>query len=316
MKVAVLGASGAIGKTVGRTLLSRDIAVRVVGRSEQKLRAAFVDSPVEYVAADLAEHEGCVRALEGVDAAVYTLGLPYTKSAFATYPKLMRTLLEAAGQTQLRKLLLIANVYPYGVPEAVRVDETHPRNPVAIKGRFRKEQEDLVLAAHDPDGLSTMSLRLPDFYGPEAELSLAHGIFQAAVAGKKADLLGPIDTPHEFVFTPDVGPIVADLLQKEEAFGTAYNFAGAGAITMKKFTEDIYAAAGRGKAGMRVVQGPMLRVVGLFLPILREMVEMEYLFKTPVLLDDSKLKSVLGDLRKTSYDDGIRQTLAAYRERR
>ena len=63
---------------------------------------------------------------------------------------------------------------------------------------------------------------------------------------------------------------------------------------------------------MRVVTTTMLRVVGLFNPVMRELVEMQYLQSDPVILDDSKLALVLGPIRKTSYADGIAQTAAAH----
>jgi nucleoside-diphosphate-sugar epimerase len=37
---------------------------------------------------------------------------------------------------------------------------------------MRKEQEDLVLAAHASGKIKTMVLRLPDFYGPGDERSV------------------------------------------------------------------------------------------------------------------------------------------------
>ncbi len=43
----------------------------------------------------------------------------------------------------------------------------------SVKGEHRKRQEDLVLAADGQDGLRTLSLRLPNFYGPDAELSIS-----------------------------------------------------------------------------------------------------------------------------------------------
>ena len=46
---------------------------------------------------------------------------------------------------------------------------------------------------------------------------------------------------------------------------------------------------------------PMLRVLGLFNPLMREMVEMHYLQTTPVIMDDSALSSLLGSLKKTTY---------------
>jgi hypothetical protein len=51
--------------------------------------------------------------------------------------------------------------------------------------------------------------------------------------------------------------------------------------------------------------------MGLFNPIMREMVEIHYLLTDPVLLDDSRLEKLLGGLKCTSYDEGIRQTLAS-----
>jgi hypothetical protein len=40
---------------------------------------------------------------------------------------------------------------------------------------------------------------------------------------------------------------------------------------------------------------------------------MHYLWTTPVALDDSRLRRLLPNLRKTSYEDGIRATLEAMR---
>ena len=54
--------------------------------------------------------------------------------------------------------------------------------------------------------------------------------------------------------------------------------------------------------------------MGLFSPIMRELVEMSYLQTDPVLLDDRALHSLLGEIHKTSYADAIRATLQAYQK--
>jgi nucleoside-diphosphate-sugar epimerase len=54
-----------------------------------------------------------------------------------------------------------------------------------------------------------------------------------------------------------------------------------------------------------------LRLMGLFNPLLREMVEMNYLQTTPVVMDDTALRGLLGEIKKTSYEDGIRQCVEA-----
>jgi hypothetical protein len=60
----------------------------------------------------------------------------------------------------------------------------------------------------------------------------------------------------------------------------------------------------------------MLRLLGLFDPFMREILEMHYLWTTPVTLDDSRLRQLLPDLSKTSYPDGIRATMDAMRAQR
>jgi hypothetical protein len=61
----------------------------------------------------------------------------------------------------------------------------------------------------------------------------------------------------------------------------------------------------------RVAGKTLLRLLGLFNPFMREMVEMHYLLTDPVLMDDSALQSLIGPVHKTPYAEGIRRTLAA-----
>jgi len=204
--------------------------------------------------------------------------------------------------------VLVSSVYGYGVPRASRVSEDHSREPTTRKGKWRKEQEDLVLDAHRQGKLRSLIVRLPDFYGPNADNSLANPVFRAALAGKTANWIGPVNTPHEFVFVPDTGPVVVELGSREDCYGEAWNFAGPGEINTIDFITRIYRAVGRAPK-YRTAGAGLLRVIGWFNPLYRELPEMLYLQETPVILDDTKLTRKLGQVRKTSYDDGIKQTL-------
>jgi nucleoside-diphosphate-sugar epimerase len=153
-------------------------------------------------------------------------------------------------------------------------------------------------------------LRLPDFYGPGVEASLLHGAAQAAVNGGTADMIGPLDRPHEFVFVPDVGPVVARLVDTPPAFGKIWHFAGAGVTTQREIVSEMERQTGR-QLKLRVVGKMMLRLIGLFKPFVREMVEMNYLMTNPLIMDDSALQKLIGPIHKTPYVEGIRQTLIA-----
>ncbi len=308
MTLAIIGAAGAIGRSIATACHDANLPIRLVGRREAPL-AALAAPGDEIVLADVSTPAGCRSAIEGCDAAVYALGLPYTNAGFAAFPPMMEAFVAAAREKGVKRIVLITNVYPYGRPLTPLVAETHPRDPVMAKGEYRKSQEDILLAASSP-GMETISLRLPDFYGPGVENSLLTLAAKAAAAGTTGMLLGPADTPHEFVFTPDVGPVVRALAVHEGPVAGAYNLAGAGVITQRKLAELFYRAAGR-EPKLRVMPPWQQSLVGLFMPVLRELKDVRYLSETPILLDDAKLRALLPGLAKTPYEDGARRTVQA-----
>jgi nucleoside-diphosphate-sugar epimerase len=153
---------------------------------------------------------------------------------------------------------------------------------------------------------------LPDFYGPGVDKSFLHSAFTAAVNGGVANMVGPLDTPHEFVFVPDVGPVAARLTFTPNAYGRVWHLAGAGVTTQRAIVEEIERQIGH-RLRVRVAGKTMLRLIGIFNPLMREMVEMHYLLTDPVLMDDSALQELLGAIHKTPYSDGVRECLAAIR---
>jgi nucleoside-diphosphate-sugar epimerase len=242
-KIGLIGAAGAIGKSIAEAFEARGQEYRVIGRGRAALEAAFGGHRQARIATwDPDNPESARAALQGLDAAVYLVGVRYDQ--FQLHPILMRKTLDAAIKEGVSRLLLIGTVYPYGKPQTTPVSEDHPRQPHTFKGRMRKEQEDVLMAAHEAGTIQGSVLRLPDFYGPGADRSFLDSLIQAAAMG-----------------------------------GTAN----------------------------------MLRLLGLFNFLMREMVEMHYLWTTPVLLDDSALHGLLGSIPKTSYEEGLRLSIEAAR---
>jgi nucleoside-diphosphate-sugar epimerase len=310
-KIALIGAAGAIGQSVATALGQKGLEYRVVGRNRTSLDATFGASKLAEIAAWNPDDPDSARAaVRGMNSLVYLVGVPYHQ--FQLHPILMRKTVDAAVAEGVERIILIGTVYPYGRPQTTPVSEEHPRQPHTFKGKMRKEQEDILLGADAEGKLHATILRLPDFYGPKVERSFLHSLFQAAAQGGTANMLGPIDTPHEFVFVPDVGPVVTALAEKREADGRAWNLAGAGAITQRDIAERVFRTAAA-KPRLRIAGKNMLRLLGLFNPLMRELVEMNYLLTTPVLMDDSALHHLLGPIRKTPYDEGLQLSLDAMR---
>ncbi len=310
-KIALFGAAGAIGQSVAAALRGAGQPYRVVGRSRTALESHFGADPLAEIVTWNPDDPDSVReAARDIETIVYLVGVPYTD--FHLHPILMKQTLQGAMAAGVKQLLLIGTVYPYGRPQYDHIREDHPREPHTFKGRMRKEQEDILLAADAAGLIRGAVLRLPDFYGPHLERSFLSSAFQAAVNGKQAQLIGPIDTPHEFMFVPDVGPVVLSMVNEPNTFGHIWHFGGAGTLTQREFVQRIFAEVGQ-KPRFMVANKLMVQALGLFDPFMRELVEMHYLWTTPVILDDTALHKLLGTIHKTPYDQGIRLTLDASR---
>jgi nucleoside-diphosphate-sugar epimerase len=308
-KIALFGAAGAIGNSIASALRTNQQPYRVVGRSRDSLQRDFVSDPLaEIVTWNPDDLSSVILAAKDIDTIVYLVGVPYDH--FELHPQLMRKTLEGAIAAGVPRLLLIGTVYPYGLAQVNPVREDHPRNPHTFKGRMRKEQEDLLLAADAAGKIHGGVLRIPDFYGPGVDKSFLHMIFVAAAKGTRAQVIGPVDTPHEYVFAPDVGAVVARLIDNPAAYGRWWHLAGTGTITTREVVNRAFALTGH-KPRMLVAGKTTLRLMGLFNPLMREMVEMNYLQTSPLVLDDSALRGLLGEIEKTSYEQGIRRCVEA-----
>ncbi|MFC0397252.1 NAD-dependent epimerase/dehydratase family protein [Paraburkholderia rhizosphaerae] len=307
--IGLFGAAGAAGRSIAAALRAAGLRYRAIGRSRQALEHAYGDDPHAEIALwNPHDPASVAAAATGLQTAVYLVGVPYDR--FAMHPPLMRNTIAGLNAAGVERLILIGTVYPYGRPLHNPVTEAHPREPHTFKGRMRLEQEDLVLNAHGRHGLNTLVLRLPDFYGPNVERSFLHQVFEGAARGERAQMIGPIDAPHEFLFMPDLGPVVTALMRTTAAYGRVLHLAGAGTITPREVAARAYALAGR-EPKLMVAGKTMLRALGMFNPIMRELVEMHYLLTDPVVLNDSALQALIGPISKTSYDEGIRLSFVA-----
>jgi len=98
------------------------------------------------------------------------------------------------------------------------------------------------------------------------------------------------------------------LAECAECYGEAWNYGGPGPINSMDFITRIYRAVGR-TPKYRTAGRTLLRMIGWFSPMFKELPELLYLQETPVILDDSKLLAKFANVHKTTYDEGIRRTL-------
>jgi nucleoside-diphosphate-sugar epimerase len=295
---ALFGAGGAVGHALAEALQNQGIPYREVGRT-QAVRADFLSG------------EGVREAARGVDTIFYLAGAPYTQ--FSKHPIMVRNALDAASSAGVKCFVHVAPVYSYGPPRSLPVPETQPHAPNTRKGRFRLEQEQTVLE-RDGGAMRTMVVHMPDFYGPHAELGYANVFMREALAGKSASWIGPLDALREFIFTGDMAQPLLALAADENAYGRCWNLGGV-SIRAREFAETVFSVL-RMRPNYHSTPKAALQIVGLFVPFVREVAEMYYLFSDCFVLDDSALHAEIGPFPKTRIHEGIEWTLDWMRSER
>ncbi len=297
-----------MGSALAPALEERGIEYRVVGRDAARLTRDFPRA--QAMRADFFSGEGVVAAAAGVDTIFYLAGAPYTE--FYKHPVMVSHALDAAWRAGVKRFVHIAPVYSYGPPRTRPVPESQTHAPNTRKGNFRSEQERLVLQRNG-DGLATMVVHLPDFYGPFADLSYANVFMREALASKTASFIGPLDVQREFVYVPDVADPLLRLAALDDAYGRCWNLGGR-SIAARAFVESVFAALGT-RPKYRSIPKFALQIIGLGSPFVREVAEMYYLFDSGFVLDDSALEQRLGGYAKTPFPEGIAATVDWMRAR-
>jgi nucleoside-diphosphate-sugar epimerase len=304
----VVGAAGGTGSAVVDELGVRGLPVRAVTRSG----AADVPEGVEQVAADVATPDGARRACAGAAVVYHCAQPPYTKWV-ELFPPLTRAVLDGAAEAGA-KLVFADNLYVYGPPEGPMTEEA-PQRAQGKKGRIRIEMAATILRAHREGRLRCTIGRCSDYYGPRGTTStVGDNLMKPVLRGKRARWLGSLDQPHTLNYLEDMARALVTLGEREEADGQVWHLPAAEPLTGRQFLALVYEAAGlEPKVG--VASRPMIRLVSVFNPLVRELNETLYQFERPFVSDASKFQGTFGPFEPTPHRDAVRPTVEWFRQR-
>lgn len=300
----ILGANGVIGRELSRALGAAGQAVRQVSR-----RPRAVNGADTLVAADLLDPVATAEAVRGSRVAYLVAGLKYDTAVWrAQWPVVMRNVIDACRRHDC-PLVFFDNVYAYGRVEGPMREDT-PFNPCSRKGEVRAQIATMLLETMARGEIKACIARAADFYGPGAVQSFPHAtVFERLRVGKGAQWIGDPKARHDFTYTPDAGRAVATLGLSDRAWGKTWHLpTSSEALSGEAFVRLACEIAGRPFA-LQAAPRWLLGVMGLFVPVLRENMEMMYQFEHDYVFDSSRIAAEFG-LRATSYRDGIARALA------
>ena len=299
----ILGSSGIIGTELAKALTKYTDKVRLVSRNPKKVKVTD-----ELFTADLNNKEQVLKAVEGSEVVYLTVGIPYkTKTWQQQWPVIMQNVIEAC-KTNKAKLVFFDNVYAYGLVRGWMKEDARV-NPSSRKGEVRAKIAHMIMSEVEKGNLDAIVARAADFYGPNTPLSFVTAtVFHNLKKGKKAQWFIDANKKHSMTYTPDAGKATAILGNTNSAYNQIWHLpTDKNALTGKEFIE-LSAKAFGTDPEYTVLKKWMLQMVGVFVPVVKESIEMLYQNEYDYLFDSTKFEKTFNFL-PTSYQNGIAETV-------
>lgn len=320
METHVVFGNGPVGASAARYLLDRGYPVRIVSRTGRRPPALFDDLPpaleqrLDFVATDARDKEAAIRAASGASHIYHCVNVPY-QDWQRVLPAIQQNLLDAALK-EGAVLVVAENLYMYARDVSV-IDENTPEEPPTRKGALRKRLHDRIVNAGTEAGLTWTAVRASDYYGPGATLQSMFGtqlFLDPLFNGGRPRLVGNLDQPHTLTYVEDYGSALALAALDPRAHGRSWIVPNDRTRTMREVAEMFMVSAGC-KKEIGVFPSPLIAVLGVFSPLLREVVEMLYQRERAYVVDGSRFAERFA-FSPTPLEEGMRRTLAWYRRAR
>ena len=217
----------------------------------------------------------------------------------------------AAAKASAARLVFPGTVYNFGPDALPRLSESSPQNPVTRKGKIRVEMEQRLQVASQ-QGVRTLIVRAGDYFGPRSGNSwFAQGLVKPGKPVRSVRYPGRPAAGHAWAYLPDVAATVVQLLDREAQLAQfdVFHFAGHWLEPGIEMAHAIRRVVGGGSIAIRRFPWILVYAASPFVTVFREMLELRYLWQTPVRLDNTKLVAFLGAEPHTPLDAAVRASL-------
>jgi nucleoside-diphosphate-sugar epimerase len=307
----IVGATGGFGSHAALALIKHGWTVRALARDPASAAERMgTRTPIDWVKGDAMDPASVVAAAEGVQLIVHAANPPgYRNWKGTVIPMLASTI--AAARASGARILFPASVYNYAPDSGASIGETAPQQPVTRKGRIRARMETMLRDAAS-EGVRTIVLRAGDFFGPGLGGQAMDWLTVRRSGRVRAVYApGPSHVGHAFAYLPDLGETAARLADREAelpAFA-AFHFTGHWLGGAQGLAQSVRRVLDQPKLPIRPFPVAVIRLIAPFNETLRELLEMLYLWKRPIGLDNARLVAFLGEEPHTALDTAMRATL-------
>ncbi|HQV56314.1 MAG TPA: NAD(P)H-binding protein [Chitinophagaceae bacterium] len=287
MKQTILGAGGAIGIELAKALATYTTDIRLVSRNPKKVNLSD-----ELFPADLTSREDVFKAVEGSEIIYVTVGFAYNIKIWQKlWPPFIKNVIDACMQHNA-KMVFFDNIYAIGGDNVKHITEESPMSPCSKKGEVRAEVDKIILDAIENRKLNAIIARSPDFFSEVKAASMAMNlIYDNLIKGKKAQWLCDAKKVHNMGYTPDLAMGTAILGNTPDAYNQVWNLPTDSEKITGEGWINLFAKEMNTSNKYQVLPNWLIKVLGLFIPIMKELPEMNYQYDRDYFFDSSKFNS-------------------------
>ena len=297
----IIGSGGAIGIPLAIELKKYTNQIRLVSRNPKKVNETDELFPIDVN--DLSQVD---RAIAGSEVVYVVIGFEYKLSVWQKiWPSFMKAVINAC-KVHNAKLVFFDNVYMYDKSAIPHMTENSPIHAPSKKGLVRQQLQEMIMNEVEKNNLTALIARSADFYGPDNKNSaLNMMVVDNLINGKKAQVFGDINKIHTYTYTPDAAKATALLGNTIDAYNQVWHVP----TTKEKLTnlQWIQLIANELKLEAKIQTLPvwLIKILGLFIPIMKEFPEMIYQNEQDYIFDSTKFEKRFG-ITATTPKDGIR----------
>lgn len=301
----VLGA-GMIGTRLAGRLVERGDTVRVASRSGTPVGAA------EAIIADAADVDAVTRAADGAETIFVVTNPPYTTWP-RDWPPVFDAAITAAERTGA-SLVVMGNLYPYGSPNGPMTEHT-PELTTETKGLVRKAGWHAVREATREGRIRGVEVRASDYFGAGSggTAHLGEAFFTRILSSKTARGVGDVDLEHSWSYVPDIVTTLSAAADWSGEWGRIWHVPSGTPHPRAEIAAQLNALYGTTGEAAAYPQW-MLRALGTFSPMMREIAASSYQFTVPYVIDAAETSRLLG-VEETPWHEALTTTAEWYRAR-
>jgi nucleoside-diphosphate-sugar epimerase len=305
----IIGATGGIGSEVAAALLRGSWRVRALTRRPAEVaEQASGRLGIEWIRGDAMTADDVTAAAQGSHLIFHGANPPrYENWAGLALPMLESSI--AAAKASGARIVFPGTVYNFGPDAFPLLSEHSPQRPLTRKGQIRVDMERRLEAAASA-GVRTLIVRAGDYFGPRAGNSwFSQGLITSGRPVRSIAYPGPHAVGHTWAYLPDVAETIAQLLERDLAAFEVFHFEGHWFERGIQIAEAVRRVVGNPRLPIRSFPWWAVYAASPFVAMFREMIEMRYLWREPLRLDNAKLNAFLGSEPHTPIDQAITTTL-------